>query len=534
MKTKHENSNMKTNTLYYGDCLEVMSKWRDNSVDLIYLDPPFNSNVNYNILFGTGRHGIDRNDLAQLTAFVDTWDWDDKAAARIHAIEKAIAHPAHAAIVALHVLHPDGSGMLSYLSYMAERLAEMKRLLKDAGSIYLHCDPTASHYLKMIMDEIFGAKNFRNEIVWLRKHDRHNLATKHMGRAHDVILYYAKSTNTKYNKQFTDYFADYVKTAYRHMDNRGEYRTLPCTNEAGGNAPYEFRGLTRAWRFKKQRMQKMFDDGLLVQATPTSPFQYKKYFSEARGVPIQDLWTDIKAVRGKGENLDYPTQKPLKLLDRIIAASSNEGDVVLDPFCGCGTTVESAHNLNRQWLGIDISTYAIEVIRRERMKDLHIELEGVPKDIEAAMHFAKHKPFDFEKWAVTRIPGFAPNAVQVGGGGVDGRAKIYHAPKDADLCIAQVKGGEPKNEALRAFYGIIASGKAAVGIFITLKKWNTPAVKKIIAQAGVLQVGASQFPRLVMYFIEDYFNAVEAKLPPLAHPRTGEPLHDDLLGVRDK
>ena len=216
------------------------------------------------------------------------------------------------------------------------------------------------------------------------------------------------------------------------------------------------------------------------------------------------------------------------MLKRIVAASSNEGDVVLDPFCGCGTTIEAAHLLKRNWIGIDISSYAIEVVRRERMKDLRIDLAGVPKDLKGAMDFSIRNPFDFEKWAVTRIRGFAPNAVQRGDGGIDGRALIYGASKDENLCIAQVKGGKPSIDSLRAFFGMLASGKAAIGVFITLKKWDTPSVRKCVAAAGTLKKGETEFKRLVMYTLDEHFQGVAPKLPPLAHPRTGEAFHEEL------
>ncbi|MYC54900.1 MAG: site-specific DNA-methyltransferase, partial [Chloroflexi bacterium] len=215
---------------------------------------------------------------------------------------------------------------------MALRLRAMRRVLKDTGSIYLHCDPTASHYLKLLMDAIYGQKNFRNEIIWKRRQDTHNLAKKHMGKIHDTILWYAHSRKSDYRIQYLPYEEEYLRKMYSKSDKKGRYRLLPCTNEAGGNRPYEFRGLTRAWRYTKQNMQSMYDQGLLYQATPTSPFQYKKYLADAKGVPIQDLWGDIPAARGI-EHLGYPTQKPLALMERIIRASSNEGDTVLDPFC---------------------------------------------------------------------------------------------------------------------------------------------------------------------------------------------------------
>ncbi len=462
----------KINTLYYGDCLEVMREWNDHCIDLIYLDPPFNSKANYNILFGTQKIGEDNADLAQLTAFTDTWEWDEKAKHRVDLIKNAIAHPAHRAICAFNEIYPDGSGMLSYLSYMAERIAVMPRLLKETGSIYLHCDPTASHYLKIIMDEVFGKENFRNEIIW--HYQTGGASKRHYSKKHDIIFFYSKSAIYTFNSASIK--APRTPEVLRRMATGSESATRATTETK---------------------------------------------------LPM-DVWTDINALNAMAkERLGYPTQKPLNLLKRIVMASSKEGDLVLDPFCGCGTTIEAAHLLKRKWIGIDISSYAIEVVRRERMKDLRIQLEGVPKDLKGATHFAQENPFDFEKWAITCLPGFAPNTVQRGDGGIDGRARIYGAGKEDSLCISQVKGGKPSVDSLRAFFGIIASGKAAIGVFITLEKWDTPTVRKCIAEAGTLQIGATKYDRLVMYTIDDYFHGIQPKLPTLAHPRTGQRFQHD-------
>ena len=207
---------------------------------------------------------------------------------------------------------------------------------------------------------------------------------------------------------------------------------------------------------------------------------------------------------------------------------------MLDPFCGCGTTIEAAHNLNRRWVGIDVSTYAIEVIRRERLNDMRIPTRGIPRDLKGAKKFAREKPFDFEKWAVTRIRGFAPNTVQVGDGGIDGRAKIHNPEVENNLCIAQVKGGTPNVDILQAFCGKLIGGKAGIGVFITLNKWDTPTVKKCIADAGKLNIGATEYNRLVMYSIDEHFKQIKPNLPALAHPRTGALMHEELLDLQDK
>ena len=240
----------------------------------------------------------------------------------------------------------------AFLCFLSVRLLEMHRILKPTGSIYLHCDPTASHYIKTCMDAIFGKENFRNEIVWKRRKDTHNLASYHMGRIHDIIYYYVKSSESMYHIQYTPYDPDYINSHYKYEDLRGKYRLLPCTNEKGGNKPYLFRGIRRAWRFSEQTMNDMDKSDLLVQLTSGGPYYYKKYLSEAKGVPLQDLWSDIAPVRG-ADSTGSPDQKPLALYERIIKASSKEGDLVLDPFCGCATTIIAANNLKRRWIGID-------------------------------------------------------------------------------------------------------------------------------------------------------------------------------------
>ena len=479
---------MKTNTLYAGDCLDRMGEWADNCVDLIYLDPPFNSKANYNILFGKGKDKRKRDDLAQMTAFTDTWHWDADAAERVNNISKAVNHPAHYVIKGFDSLfRHSGNGMLSYLSYMAERLVEMERILKPSGSIYLHCDPTASHYLKIIMDEVFGRKNFRNEIIW--SYRTGGVSKKHFARKHDVILFYGDETRHTFNilkeKSYT----------------KSKTRKAGVINYGGGTAEF-------------------FEDESGVYNL----------------VNMRDVWEISYVGSTHSERLDYPTQKPIALLERIITASSNEDDIVLDPFCGCGTTIHAAHNLKRQWVGIDISYYAIQVIRRDRMKDIvNIELQGEPTDIKSAAYFSDKDPFEFEKWAITQIHGFAPNEVQRGDGGIDGRALILNAEKGKDLCIAQVKRGTPSVDALRAFYGKIAAGEAAIGLVITLHKHRpTPTSNKLIAQAGYTDISGKKFNRLVFWSIEEFFAGIEPKLPQFAHPRTGAPLQEDVLDKQDK
>ena len=512
---------MHDNSLYYGDCLEVMREWPDESVDLIYLDPPFNSNAKYNVLFSNANPG----ETAQFQAFDDTWYWDEAAIERYGRLSKAVASPLCDYVTAMRKIIPE-SGMLSYLTYMGERVVELRRVLKSTGSIYLHCDSTAGHYLKILMDSVFGATSFRNQIVWERRQDKHNLAQRHMGKAHDMILFYGKTDMAKYRKQFLSYSEEYIGSHYKHKDSRGLYRTLPCTNESGGNKPYEFRGVNRAWRFKPERMEKMFNAGLLTQSTPGGPFYYKKYLKDAEGVLLQDLWCDIPPARGK-EKTGYDTQKPKALLKRIIEASSNPGDLVLDPFCGCGTTVEAANDLKRRWIGIDISSFAVRLIKQKRLKSIigEVKTHGIPVDMVSAKLMAREQAFQFEAWAVTLIPGMAPNKKQVGDKGIDGRGHLYIEDiESSTLVLVQVKGGNFTANDVRAFARVIEENKAAMGIFLTMDKKVTKDMRTVATSFGSLKYPGSskEYPRFQFWSIEEYFDDLEPKLPDMRDPYTGK------------
>ena len=327
---------LQPNSLYYGDCLDWMRKWDADCVDLIYLDPPFNSNANYSILFGTKGAG-----KAQYQAFKDTWYWDKAAAVRYNGFRDAVGRPAHKAIVGLwHILGE--SGMLAYLTYMAERLEEMRRILKPTGSIYLHCDPTASHYLKIVMDAVFENR-IRNEIIWAYTGPG-SPKMRQFNRKHDVIFWYSNSDSWVFN-------VDDVRIPHKQLN----------TNRAGA----------------------MIGDAL-------TPEMRDKYLQ--RGKVPETWWPDFSPVgRLKNERLGYPTQKPLSLLERIIKASSNEGDIVLDPFCGCGTAMKAADRLKRKWAGVDISSFAIDMIRERRMQDLTIPVHGIPADFVSAQKWQRKR-----------------------------------------------------------------------------------------------------------------------------------------------
>ncbi len=524
---------MELNTLYYGDCLEWMEQWADECVDLIYLDPPFNSNANYNILFS---NAVDNGVKAQYRAFNDTWHWDAASVERYAMFRDAVARPAHGAVVGLyHVLGE--SGMLAYIAYMAERLEHMRRLLKPTGSIYLHCDPTASHYLKVVMDAVFGMNNFRNEITWERikgagKTSQH--ASKRFGRCSDTLLFYSKTNEGGMNLSAVAAPYEDIEASFPFTDEKGRYkRRSPFRPPGLGARPnlcYEYKGASpphpSGWTVSLTRLRELDESGELEFAEDGRIWRKQR---PGAGVAPNDFWGDIPQVARK-ERLGYPTQKPLALLERIVKASSNEGDVVLDPFCGCGTAIEAAMRLNRRWAGIDISSFAIDLIRNVRLNDPSIPARGMPFDMASARMLAREKPFDFESWAITRLPGFAPNTKKVGDKGIDGRATLAHKPDNIDsrLALAQVKGGRFSLSALRDFIGVLNRDKAAVGCFITLDPVASREARAEAAKCGKASVLGVEYGRLQLWSIRDYFNKKRPDMPVMTNPYTGKVLDQTL------
>ena len=474
---------MNDGTLYYGDCLDWMREWPGGSVDLIYLDPPFNSNADYNIIFGS-----ENGTPAQVRGFNDTWKWDRAAVERVQEIENAVAHPLHNVTVGLKALLGE-SGMLAYLTYMGLRLVEMRRLLKPSGSIYLHCDPTASHYLKALMDATFGHSNFRNEIIW--SYRRWSVRSfRGFQRMHDCILYYMKQPETAFfNVEYEPASESYLKR-FGGKSNRKD---------------------------------------------PQNPTRVIPVDEPTRGMPRRDVWSDISIIAGNSkERVGYPTQKPLALLERIINASSKPGDLVLDPFCGCGTTVVAANSLDRRWVGIDISATAIDIIQDLRLKPLGIEAEtdGIPQGLAGARKLATERPFDFEAWAVTRVPGLAPNEQKRGDRGIDGRGTLLVRPDDHEskLVLAQVKGSRSfQLGQFRDFLHVVEREPAACGVFITLDRVSSSQARALAAEQGRVTFGAQHYPRVQLWSIEDYFEDRLPHLPALADPNTGKPMQPALL-----
>jgi len=363
-------------TLYYGDNLDILRRYlKDETMDLVYLDPPFNSAQNYNAFFSE-KDGSAA--ASQIHAFEDTWHWDIETRKAYDAITEQPGKVSD--VMQAFYTFLGGNDMMAYLTMMSSRLVELRRVLKSTGSLYLHCDPTASHYLKLLCDAVFGGVNFRNEIIWQRSgaHSDAKQGAKHYGRVTDSILFYAKSDATVWNTQFMPYSEEYLARDYRLIEPETgrRYRAEHLTAaRPGGDTSYEFHGTLpykgRYWAYSRDKMEQFLKEGRLYFPKNSGTPKYKRYLDEMLGVPAQNLWNDISPLNSTAkERLGYPTQKPVALLERIIQASSNPGDMVLDPFCGCGTTIDAAEKLGRQWIGIDITQLAITLIKK-RLSDTY-------------------------------------------------------------------------------------------------------------------------------------------------------------------
>ncbi len=415
-----------TNTIYRGDNLEVLPKYvGTESVDLIYIDPPFNSNRVYEVFWG---------EAVERRAFNDRF----------------------------------GDAM-AYLEWMRPRLVDLHRVLKPSGLFWYHCDWHASHYVKVELDRIFGADNFINEIIWKRQtaHNDVGQGSKHAGRLHESIFLYSKGRDYTWHQQYQPYDQTYVDGFYRHIDpeNGRRYRLSDITAPGGaapskGNPQYEFLGVTRYWRFSKERMQELYEQGKIIQTKSGTVPQQKRYLDEMPGVPLQDIWFDISPISPQSkERMGYPTQKPVALLERIVNLTSNEGDVVLDAFCGCGTTLEAAAKLKRKWIGIDFSPTACRVTGQRLEQRLGLK-EGIdfslcdmPKT-EADLRRMPHA--EFENWAVVALGGI-PNKVKVGDYGIDGRLYL------ADMAKARKDSRQDFFDVLDRWYPIQVKQQDSVG-----------------------------------------------------------------------
>lgn len=514
------------NTLFYGDNLPILREYiADASVDLVYLDPPFNSNRNYNVLF---KNEKGEESESQITAFEDTWHWNAQAEQTYHELITDVSGEVGTMIGALRsFIGP--SQMLAYLVMMAARLVELHRALKPTGSLYLHCDPTASHYLKVVLDTIFGPVNFRNEIIWKRADPKGHAFSKYPS-SHDVLLYYSKGSQTIWNTQHAAYDPEYLDSHYSYIEERTErrYTLSDCTNpnKDRPNLTYEWNGLVRVWRWTKERMQRNHDEGRLVYTKSGMP-RYKRFLDEMPGTVVTTVWDDIPFINSQAaERLGYPTQKPLALLERIIAASSNAGDVILDPFCGCGTAVAAAQKLGRRWVGIDIThlSIALQKYRLEQsFPGISFTVVGEPEDLGAARQLAQDDRYQFQWWALSLIRarplGGEAGAKQGKKGsdkGIDGVITFLDdASGKPKRVLIQVKSGKVKSGDIRDLVGTVQREAAQIGVFLTLEDPS----RDMLTEAASVGVYRSKgwgrdFPKLQILTVAELLHGAEIKMPP--------------------
>jgi site-specific DNA-methyltransferase (adenine-specific) len=507
-----------TNHLYYGDNLKVLrDSIANDSVDLIYLDPPFNSNASYNVLF-KGPQG--NASTAQIEAFDDTWHWTDAAEEAFGDVLRSGNGNAAEMLRAMRSFLGEND-MMAYLAMMAVRLLELQRVLKPTGSLYLHCDPTASHYLKILLDAVFGARNFKNEIVWKRRYGNFSRVheAKKYGASNDIILFYNRSEESKFKTQYSfdnPEYQDYVKRTFRHKYKYGRiYRIADLANPAPRpNLMYEYKGYKppkNGWAISLEKMKQWDAEGRLeFPKKADGRIQRRRFLDELKGKPIQSLWDDVEMLSSQSaERLGYPTQKPVALLERIIAASSNEGDIVLDPFCDCGTTVHAAQKLNRQWIGIDITHLAIGLIEkrlRDAFQNVQFTTHGVPQDLSGARDMAargredKNYYFEFEKWALSLLNAQPGNLSKKGADrGIDGN--LYFAK--TSRAIVSVKAGDNVGVSMiRDLRGVIEREKAEIGVFLTLNEPTKPMITEAAAAGQHVEDGFAPVPKIQIVTIE--------------------------------
>ncbi len=513
------------NQLYFGDNLEVLRKHIPvASVDLIYLDPPFNSNASYNMLF---KEPSGEQSAAQIAAFDDTWKWGPQAEEAFDEAVMAGPPPLAELLKALHQVL-GRTNMLAYLSIMAVRLVELHRALKPTGSLFLHCDPTASHYIKLVLDNIFSPKNFRNEIIWERSQPKGH-AKLRFSRCHDTIFFYSKSEKSRFNPQFTEHDPAYLESHYRFVEpetgRRYRFDNLANPNRDRPNLTYEFppgSGTVRVWRWTRERMMQAWAAGRVVIPVKGEVARYKRYLDEMPGTSIKDIWYDIEHLHGSSnEYMGYQTQKPEALLERIIRAGSNEGDVVMDPFCGCGTAVAVAERLKRRWIGIDVTYLAIDLIRKRLHDTFKSELSpyeeiGIPRDVPSADRLFRINPFQFEYWALAAVGARSAREKKGADRGIDGVMNLRDEYSGQyKKIILQVKGGHVTVSQVRDLKGVLEREKAEIGVFLTLRK-PTRQMQREADEAGPLidpQFPKQRFARLQMITIEEIFAGKKIDFP---------------------
>ena len=517
------------NALYYGDNLLVLRDYiPDESVDLVYLDPPFNSNASYNVLF---RERTGEESPAQIKAFTDTWEWTQETEYTygVDIIQNPKVPSAVKEMISAFRQFIGQNAMMAYLVMMAPRLVELRRVLKPTGSLYLHCDPTASHYLKLLMDAVFGSINYQSEITWKRT-SSHNDAARNYGALGDVILFYTKGDGFLFNVQHVPYSTEHLNKIYKYVDENGRRYSAADLRSPGPrpNLTYEYRGYKphpNGWTVSLQRMKELDEQGRLhFPKSKDGRIRRKVYLDEMSGVPIGNIWDDIRPVSSQAkERLGYPTQKPQALLERIIQASSNEGDVVLDPFCGCGTAVAAAQNLKRRWIGIDITHLAVALMKNrlktafdlDPVKDY--DVVGEPQDSGSARALWEQDPYQFQYWAVSLLEA-QPQQEQKKGAdrGIDGLVYFLDGPKRIPhKIVVQVKGGHVSVPQVRDLRGVVEREKAALGLFISLEEPTGP-MRSEAAGGGLFHsdLWQREFPKIQLRTVSEMLEGKGFDLPP--------------------
>lgn len=515
--------------LYYGDNLEILRRYvADESVDLVYLDPPFNSNANYNVLF---KEKDGSQAASQIRAFEDTWTWDNEDEQVFADLVTRGGKVADCLQAFRTFMGP--CDMLAYLVMMAPRLVELRRVMKSTASIYLHCDSSASHYIKMLMDAVFGATNFRNEIIWKRKTGRGETQHKSFkyGTCTDTILFYSKTEDSIFNSQYNymaDGYQEYVDKFFKHTDEQGRcYRIADLSSPSPRpNLRYEYKGYKppdNGWAISKEKMEQWDKEGrLYFPKNKDGRIQRKRFLDELKGKPVQSLWDDIEMISSQSrERLGYPTQKPEALLERIIQASSNEGDVVLDPFCGCGTTIAAAQKLNRQWIGIDITHMAITLMKKRLEDQFGGEAKfvtiGEPTSLPDAAALAENDKYQFQWWALGLV-GARPVEEKKGADkGIDGKIVFQgDEPGKFENVIISVKGGSLMASHVRDLRGVVERDKAAIGVLIAMEEFTKP-MQVEAATAGFYESATwgKKYPRIQLLTIEELMNGKKIEMPPI-------------------